>query len=267
MNKNTKWTGWHSFSLLVIVIAIILIGLLVSRQERLWTWIGTMMLFVAFAVVAGHGITGRFRGLLIDEQNRMSLSRFQMVLWTTVVLSGFLIVALSNIAAGQDNPLSIAIPTEIWFLMGISTTSLVASPLIKSTKKTKIPKKEETERTFEQMAKQMGISNDKLKEKVENRGHIVANRNLEDARFSDLFNGEETGNAAHLDLSKIQMFFFTIAVILSYAVAVGTLLGGDAVKIEELPVLNPSMVALLGISHAGYLTSKAIPHSETELIS
>ena len=264
MANNSKWTGWHSFGLLAIVIAIILIGVLIPYQRRFIAWIGTMILFAVFIIVAGHGITGRFRGLLIDEQNRMSLSRFQLVLWTTIILSGFLIAALSNISAGKDNPLSIAIPAEIWFLMGISTTSLVASPLIKSTKKSKPANEEEKERTFTLMAKERGIDSDEVKAKVENIGQIVANRNIEDARFSDLFNGEETGNAAHLDLSKVQMFFFTLIVVLAYAVALGSKLNSNVMIIETFPVLDQGMVALLGISHAGYLTSKAIPHSETE---
>jgi hypothetical protein len=35
---------------------------------------------------------------------------------------------------GAD-PLAIAIPEQLWLLMGISTTALVASPLIRSTKR------------------------------------------------------------------------------------------------------------------------------------
>ncbi len=264
MADKPKWTNWHSFGLLVIAIAIILLGLLIPHQKRLLAWILVMLLFTLFAVVAGHGLTGRFRGLLIDEQNRMSLSRFQMVLWTTIVLSGFLIIALSNIAAGQESPLSIAIPSEIWLLMGISTISLVASPLIKSTKESKTANEKEKERNFELIAKQRRISEDEVGEKIENRGQIVANINIEDARFSDMFSGEEVGNAAYLDLGKVQMFFFTIVIVVAYAAAIGTMLSSDAIKIEAFPDLQQGMVALLGISHAGYLTKKAIPRPESE---
>lgn len=264
MANKSKWTNWHSFGLLVITIVTILLGLLLSYQKRLLTWILVMLLFTLFAIVAGHGLTGRFRGLLIDEQNRMSLSRFQMVLWTTMVLSGFFIMALSNIAAGQESPLSIAIPSEIWILMGISTTSLVASPLIKSTKESKTANDNEKERTFKLMAKQMRISKDEVEKKIENRGQIVANRNIEDARFSDLFSGEEVRDAAHLDLGRVQMFFFTVVIVVAYAAAIGTVLSSDAIKIEAFPDLQQGMVALLGISHAGYLTKKAIPRPESE---
>ena len=258
MAENSKWTGWHTFVLLATIVAIVLIGLLIPLQRRLWAWLGTLILLTVFTTITGHGITGLWRGLLIDERNKISLSRLQMILWTIVVLSGFLTAALSNLALGQTDPLSIAIPTELWLLMGISTTSLVGSPLIKSTKKAKKPNDSETTSTFKLMAKE-GIDTSKLASK----GQIVVNTALEEARWSDLFKGEESGNAAQLDLSKVQMFFFTLILVLAYAVAIGTAFTGTALKISDFPALNAGMVALLGISHAGYLVHKAVPHSQT----
>ena len=58
------------------------------------------------------------------------------------------------------------------------------------------------------------------------------------------------------------MFYFTLILVLAYAVALGTTFAGEAEKIAEFPALGPGMVALLGISHAGYLVHKAIPHSD-----
>ncbi|RZN38742.1 MAG: hypothetical protein EF813_04625 [Methanosarcinales archaeon] len=77
----------------------------------------------------------------------------------------------------------------------------------------------------------------------------------------NMFKGEETGNATQLDLGKIQMFYFTLVLVLTYAVALGdTLVGIET--IAEFPVLSSSMVTLMLISHAGYLTNKAIPYSQ-----
>lgn len=45
-----------------------------------WAWIGTLILLAGFANVAGHGILGLWTGLLIDERNKMSLSKLQMIL-------------------------------------------------------------------------------------------------------------------------------------------------------------------------------------------
>jgi len=84
--------------------------------------------------VAGHGILGLWRGLLVDERNKMSLSRLQMILWTIIVLSGFLTVALLNIRSRQADALSITVPPQLWLLIGISTTSLIGAPLILNTK-------------------------------------------------------------------------------------------------------------------------------------
>ena len=42
--------------------------------------------------------------------------------------------ALSNIGRSSPTPLAITVPTQVWLLLGISTTSLVGSPLLKSNK-------------------------------------------------------------------------------------------------------------------------------------
>jgi hypothetical protein len=256
MAEKPKWTDWHTISLLLILVALVLLGLLVPSQNRLWSWLGILIFLALFAAIAGHGITGLWRGFLIDERNKISLSRLQMALWTILVLSGFLTAALSNLAAGHFSPLSIAIPGELWLLLGISTTSLVGSPLILRTKMEKEPKEEERKRTFALKEKQ-GIDVSKL----DNSGLILMNKRPEDSSIGDLFSGEETGNAAHLDLGKIQMFYFTLILVIAYAVTLGALWAGNVGRIIALPTLDSGMVALLGISHAGYLIHKAIPHS------
>ena len=252
--NNKKWTGWHTAGLLIIAVVIVLIGYLVF--ERVWSWLGILILLTFSAALIGHGTVGLWRGLLIDDRNKISLSRLQMILWTILVLSGFFVAGLSNVRNGQADPLSIDIPAELWMLMGISTTSLVGSPLLLSNKKTNPVKEEEKKRTFALMEGQ-GIDAKTL----DSHGQIVVKNNPDDARMSDLFKGDETGNAAQVDLAKIQMFYFTLILVFVYAVALGNLLAGYE-AITQFPDLDQGMVALLGISHAGYLTSKAVPHSQ-----
>jgi hypothetical protein len=96
--------GWHTWGLLLIVAAIVLSGLLIPSHSRLWAWLAILLSLIAFAAIAGQGITGCWSGLLIDERNVMSLSRLQMFLWTALVLSGFLTAALSNVATRQMDP-------------------------------------------------------------------------------------------------------------------------------------------------------------------
>ncbi|HET6892231.1 MAG TPA: hypothetical protein VFH31_14105 [Pyrinomonadaceae bacterium] len=217
-----------------------------------------MLLLVAFAAIAGHIITGVWRGVLIDARNKISLSRLQMLMWTVLLLSGFLVAVLINIRR-SPTPLSISLDETLWALMGISTASLVGSPLIKNSKKNEKPHPDATAKTMAEMANQ-GVDITHVKAE----GKILVNEKPEDASWTDIFKGEETGNGANLDLAKIQMFFFTLVTWFVYALAIGNLLrngahGADA--ITAFPPVDNGMVALLGISHAGYLANKAVPHT------
>ena len=92
-------------------------------------------------------------------------------------------------------------------------------------------------------------------------GQVIVNSSPQNARWADLFSGEETGNAAQFDLGKMQLFYFTMILVLVYAVALGILFTGPVRVIGTFPDMDTSILALLGISHAAYLTNKAIPHS------
>ena len=163
-SQPVKWTRWHTVAQFGIIVAIAVVGVATPAWNinRLASWVIMVGLFLAFLFVVGYGITGRPQGLLIDERNNMSLSRLQMVLWTLVLLSGLLASALANIGSGSPAPLAIVVPTQVWLLLGISTTSLVGSPLLKSNK----------------MA----------------AGKIDINDDVHDAEVADLFRGEETTN-------------------------------------------------------------------------
>jgi hypothetical protein len=148
---TSKWKLWHSLSLLGLLVATALVGLLIPLPLRLWAWVVTLGLLALFAAIAGQGITGYWRGVLIDGRNKMSLSRLQTALWTLVILSAFLTAALVNIRSGQADPLSSAIPTGTWILLGISITSLVGSPLILNSKKSRHADPVETARNLDQL--------------------------------------------------------------------------------------------------------------------
>jgi hypothetical protein len=261
---HPKWTVWHTLSLLFIVVAI---GALGGTQRPLVAFLTTLALMALFTTITGHGVVGLWRGLLIDERNKLSLSRLQLTLWTIIILSGFLTAALWNVANAPYgvNPLAIGIPQQMWLLMGISTTALVASPLILSTKKTEPADtrgtaqdaRNEEEARMKADMKQQNIHPDA----IGTQGKVVIWMWPEDSRLADLFQGDEIGNQAHLDLGKVQMFFFTLVLVFTYVVMLAHSFSQAAAIITEFPSLDQSMVALLGISHAGYLTNKAVPHS------
>ncbi|HEX8919001.1 MAG TPA: hypothetical protein VF898_10905 [Chloroflexota bacterium] len=253
------WTIWHTVVIVGIAAAVVLTGILTPSSYRVWAWIVIMALLLLFIVVTGHGITGLWRGALIDEQNTMSLSRLQMSLWTIVVLSAFLTAALDNVHTKQTDPLSIAIPVEVWALLGITTTALIATPLILNVQKLQPlqtpPGGAAGEQSEDAFIRAQGLNPDQQKAV----GQVVMKIAPQLASWGDIFTGDQIGNGAHLDLAKIQMFYFTLVLVVAYAVALGALFTATG-PIKSFPVVNQAMVALLGISNAGYLANKVIPH-------
>ena len=231
-----RWTPYHNFGLLLIILAMIVLGLLPFPTLRVGVWLAILELLALFGVVAGHGITGSWYGLLIDQHHKLLLSRLQMILWTLVILSGFLAAGFINVSTMQGEPLSINVPPELWLLMGISTTSLVSAPLLNG-------------------------------KKVANGGGVEASSAQSSAtetempslRWSDLFQTENGDGKGRLDLSKLQMFFFTLILVIAYGAALAGLFAQPESKIEALPTLDPGMMLLLGISHVGFLVDKALP--------
>ena len=260
---SPNWTLWHTLILLLIVAVLGAVGL---NRPPIETYYAGLGLLTIFATVAGHGIMGLWRGVLIDERNKLSLSRLQMLAWTILVLSGILAAVLWNSRDPNNKyPFSIAVPAELWWLMGISTTSLVGSPLIRSTKtgeplnRGEAPPAaaaKELNRTMSELVRQNVPANT-----IDRHGKIIYWKWPEDARFADLFQGDEVGNAAHLDLGKVQMFFFTLILVFTYAVILGRMFVNVSSAITEFPPVDQGMVALLGISHAGFLSNNAVPHS------
>ncbi len=267
MVKKAKW--YHTVGFLFIIVAIALLGLFMPRSQILIAWLLNLVLLALFCMLAGDYITGRFwLGWLINEQNRMSLSRLQMFLWTIVVLSAFLTAALNNLKLGNaDSAVAIAIPEEIWLAMGISTVSLVGSPLILQTKREKTTNMKVAERTLMRTgvlpAPPMAgvqlaptIIDGMIKQHSD--GQLLVNEKPGDAQLTDIIRGEEVGNATTLDLTRLQNLFFTLILIGSYAASLGNLLVSSAGLIDKFPELGSSNLALLAISHAGYLVGKAI---------
>ena len=252
------WTPAHTVGIFATVIAIPLVcWIWIEVAQPVLAWLSTFLLLWIFLLIAGNGVMGVWRGLVIDQRNVMSLSRMQMAMWTVIVVSGYLTGVLWNIFVGLENPLAISIPAQVWGLLGIGTASLVGTPLILSTKKEKTPRKEEMD-AFKEA--------DIPKKSRGQMGTLYRNQDIKDAEWADIVTGDEVGNAAYLDLSKVQMFFFTLIIGFAYCAALVHAFGApNAEGIDAFPYLDESMVALLGISHAGYLAVKSSPHTATKL--
>ena len=192
-------------------------------------------------MVIGQVVTGNWRGVLIDSRKKISLSQFQIVLWTWMLLTAFMVIALARIMDPEvTKPLLIAWDERLWALLGISTTSTVASIGIKTIKQGKEPR------------------DDRLRTITPRLGLLMTRTQLEEARFSDMFRGEEPANYDLVDVSKVQMFFFTVVVALAYLITLfRTMLAATTpAEIMAMPTLDPGLIFIIGISHVGYLGGK-----------
>ncbi|MBV9181215.1 MAG: hypothetical protein JO356_07880 [Acidobacteria bacterium] len=225
-----------------------------------WGWCVVAISMVVYLLFLGKWICGRPLGILVNERNLMSLSRFQMAAWTILLLSSFFCVALKRLHVLNSNPsaasLNIAMNWRLWALMGISATSLVGTPLLLSPKTAQSADPKVVDRAAKAL-------NEPAADIQENsQGKLYSNPSVSDAALSDMFQGDEVGDTAYVDLSKVQMFYFTVIGIIAYGYALYIAMGN--IYPQEgfsMPTPPDALVALLGISHAAYLTSKTTPHS------
>ena|SRR5437763_9682069 len=304
-----------------------------NPENSIWlaqlAWLIVAVSLIVFLMAVSAGVTKRLLGFLINERNLMSLTRFQTVFWTVIILSAFFVVALARVVSKKDNPLEILVDQKLWALLGISLTSLVGTSLINSTKTNKNPADQEVQKTAKALAATNNVpapaspaapavvaatttakqaadaaavaktaaaapgaaptaaadaataakqaDDAALAAKTANvtsditdckQGTLYANPSINDASFSDMFEGDEVGNAAYIDLAKVQMFFFTIIAGLSYVFLLLSKTMVDLAiapeKVNALPVLSAGMIALLGISHAGHLAGKTADRTKLQ---
>jgi hypothetical protein len=218
-------------------------------------------LIVLFMILVGIAINDRPAGLIIDNRNRVSLSKFQAAAWTVLVVSAVGAMAAARIAAGVPNPLQIDIPGELLAAVGLASASLVATPALLSVKsRHRAP----TNQQVAKVAGRLGMASGD----VDPTGGVFGRSQPSHARWLDMFRGEDISNAASPDLSKIQQFLLTLLVIGVYVAALAEMfLTQGSILIlppagthASLPPLSQEFIWLLGISHASYLVHKATPH-------
>jgi hypothetical protein len=238
----------------VWIVSILLLGAIGAAGTVLRggsAWMLVFLCMFVFVLFLGKWICGRPLGIMVTERNLMSLSRFQMILWTLLVLSAYLTIAMQRIHGNITNPLDFSIDMKLWALMGISTASLVGSPLLLQNKKLQHPSADAVEKASTVLQETPQTIQDNR------QGRLYANATPLDARFTDIFQGDEIANTAYIDPAKLQMFFFTSIVAGTFAYQMFQSIHRDLANLG-MPVLSEGMVALLGISHAGYLGSKTV---------
>lgn len=343
------WIVWFILILVWGTVVSGLIGFTVTNVGPVALWGLAALILLILLVLAGREINGLWAGALIDSRNKISLSRLQITLWTVMVLSAFLTMALPRVVAmtgkgatlTQQQALDISFPEQLILAMGISAVSFAGSNLIKSSKRTRQFKIEARATPEESAADRLRLAqaelddadaditdkaqretdqkviadaaqadaaanptdttkglkalqentlyrkllNDKegavknreaknralqaAKEEMatisESQGLLHKNADPSEANWVDLFRGEEIGNYKQVDMSKVQMLFFTLVVIVAYSAALSGMLR-DAELLRTAPSLSfpafsDSLNALLGISHGTYLSVKSVDHS------
>jgi len=224
---------------------------------------GRNVLIVAAAMILILWLVGQLilqepLGVLINSQNVMSLARLQMAVWTVVVGASYFTYAIARAKAHMADPLNVTIDWPLWALMGISTSSLVGSAMISSNKRATEPDEGVVQKTAEATAEKDDVV------EQNRQGLLYANTSKQDASVADLFQGDELGNTTHIDLAKVQLFLFTLITAVAFMATVYKTLHGPNPDLTSLPVLPEGMLAILGISHAGYLTNKSINHTSTQ---
>lgn len=243
------WQRRHTVG--VVALTAFFVWMALQRPWGLFTsWIVSMLGLVVFTLIVGHGVTGVWKGAFVDDRLRMSLSRLQMLTWTALIVSAFGTIAIARTQGNAITALDVSIPQAVWLVLGISTTSLIGSPLIRDIKKD--PDKAPAKVTAGSMVTEQGGDLTKVVADTQ----FVTNRSIDQASLADLFMGELVDDFNMLDVAKIQMFFFTLVAILSYGTAIGTSLRSGLVP-SALPTVGEGLLAILGISHGGYLMSKA----------
>lgn len=214
-------------------------------SEMIGWWAVTGLVLAGVMLALGVKINGRFLGVLIDSRGKMSLSRLQLVSWTWLLVSCFFAIALAR------RTTNIEMDEQLWALMGISLASAAGSTLIKGAKEAREPDSNVVNASTVSLVR---------------RGLIQVNSSPKAASFLDMFKGEEIADYSYVDIAKVQMFFFTIAAWAGYAASlwVFSFVPGETGTIS-FPIFSTSLVTLIGISHAGYLTVKSAPKTPSKI--
>lgn len=245
-----------TLALFLSIITVLIFGVVWWLKPGI-NFVVILVLFCLFCGLLGRHTNGRYLGILISDRNVMSLSRFQTIAWTIVIVSAYIVISLSRAIAGIENPLDIDMDYRIWIMMGISAGSLIASPLVLENK---MHQDFENETKKDKAYAQLGNICSDLKGtnfKDNSKGILFANETPDKAAFTDIFEGDEIGNACSIDIAKLQMFFFTMVSLITYGITLYILISKDQTS-ATFPAISEGFLTVLGISNIGYISSKAI---------
>lgn len=210
----------------------------IADLTRWWTIV--LGEIVVLAVVAGFIAKGRALGVLIDDRNRMSLARFQLLSWSLLILSAYFAFAMWNIRRHLALP---QMQLDLWYLLGITNVTSVASALVLN------PKRELT----------AGLAQGRVPapDAVAGSQSVLDVRaSAAEASWTDLFFGEEASNKDTVDVSRLQQFTFTVILLFAFVANVLNQIAQYTSGRLDMPGLDLSAVGLMGLSNLAYLAAK-----------
>lgn len=213
------------------------------------------------ALTAGLGLSMRDDpfAILSAGRNRYSLSRLQMALWSWLILSAVIAVAICRAwgfgGAAPGTALLVQLDTNLLAVMGLSYFTAAATPGLLSLK---------SGGPDQPIAPLVNRPNE---EPLGVYGQLVYRPSNFKARLIDLIDGDEASNRGSIDLSKLQQLIITLTLVAVYAVMLFQMFGGGDFVISatgaekgftKLPPFSTALLELLAVSHAGYLGYNAV---------
>jgi hypothetical protein len=246
-------SSWAPLTLLLMALLGFDAWLIAAGKVDLYKlWLATILLIVALCVVAGILVNGRPDGILINDRNRISLGRLQWTARLIVLMSGYFLETMSNVGNGFSLP---TMSQDLLGLLGIVSGPTVTAGLISNNKK-------QSDSPAAPKSAGAAVAPLAATDNPTNVGQMDANKTAAEASWADLYLGEDVGNRYVVDISRLQKFLVTIILVTIYFAWFWQGLGQDHSKgFVEMPGLDgkDTFLWLLGISHAGYLASKATP--------
>ncbi|MEP2236011.1 MAG: hypothetical protein ABJM58_12205 [Alteripontixanthobacter sp.] len=197
-------------------------------------WLVTLGVYIIVFGLFGYAASGKLYGVLIDKDGMVSLSRFQLVAWTVLLLSalqaaGILNSALVDFPYPEDKPpevlgaLDIAIPAQIWALLGLGAFTALAEP--------------------------------NLSEGRANRLRAT------DGRKTGWSNMVSDERGKPTDIAQIQLLALTTLLLAVYAMEMFGIfppkMASEPKPIATFPEISGGFLALLGVSHATFLARRS----------
>ncbi|MGB8308863.1 MAG: hypothetical protein WCE65_03405 [Methanoregula sp.] len=276
-----KWPNIKEMLLLAAIILVLLVVpyvILAIPRLPVWSaWGAAIVILLIFIFVLGSFVLCRLMGIFINERNCMDLSRLQIVCWTVLVISAYLVILFIRFlnAATITDPFNITIDWHLWALLGLSASSAVGAPVIASAKAAKDPAplqqitadgpRIDTSRYPAPVTKAAAaFSRTEAEVAATGSGVLYGKAAPADARFTDIFQGDELNNAMYVDVHKTQMFLFTVIAIVGYgALILNMFLTTTNPASLGLPAVSDGLVAILAVSQATFLAGTGVTNTPT----